>query len=112
MCLLVEIPAPSDEKLFLGILERGNFIQVSLGDEKPPNIAEKIFISEEGEHGCITAALDFVNDILEERVVIAKQMSWTSFFLTDPTSFVDTDDLNQKRYSSVASWKGTHTFLA
>lgn len=72
----MRVYSPADEKSYLSILERGDSIEVSFNDGDPPGGAESQRICEEGtESSCVEAALEFIQEIIDEKVVIERERS-------------------------------------
>jgi hypothetical protein len=110
--LCVRLHSPADEKSYLSILERDDRIEVSLSDGDPPGGAERQVVCEEGSGSlCVEAVIDFVQEIIDEKVVIGRERSsWPSGHKPLPPQFIASIEIEAKgkRLVSVSSWKGTY----
>jgi hypothetical protein len=108
--LYLQVYSPADEKSYLSILERADCIEVSFSDGDPPGGAESQIICEEGSESlCVEAVIDFIQEIIDEKVVIGRERSSR---LTGhkplPPQFISSTEIEAKRRRllSVRSWKG------
>ena len=110
--LYVRVHSPAVEKSHLSILERDDCIEVSLSDGDPPGGAERQMVCEEGsERSCVEAVMEFIQEIIDEKVVIGRERSsWISGHKPLPPQFIASAEIEgkRKRLASVRSWKGTY----
>jgi hypothetical protein len=108
--LYVRVYSPADEKSYLSILERGDCIEVSFSDGDPPGAAESQILCEEGsESSCVEAVLEFIQEIIDEKIVIGRERStWLTGHKALPPQFIASREIEGKRRRlvSVRSWKG------
>ena len=108
--LYVRVHSPADEQSYLSILERADCIEVSFSDGDPPGGAEsQIICEEESESSCVEAALEFIKEIIDEKVVIGRERStWLTGHKPLPPQFIASREIEGKRRElvSVRSWKG------
>ena len=110
-CLWVEIPSPGSPGYYLGLLERGDCVEISFGQETPPKIAEQQLICDYGEENGCEDILNFLESVVSERLAIAKEApSWRNLFLGGSLGFISTDEIDRERYEEVISWNGTYNF--
>src|SRR5829696_8958729 len=106
----VRVQSPADEQSYLSILERGDCIEVGFSDGDPPGGAESLIICEEGSESlCVESAIEFVQDIIDEKIVIRRERStWLTGHKPLPPQFIASTEIEAKRRSLVSarSWKG------
>ena len=108
--LCVRVPSPFDANRFIAIRERGDCIEVSFNDGKPPGGAERLFICEPNdEEQCVAAAMQFVEQLTDEKIVIArKSLSWL-FGKVLPPSFIAANEIEMKKgLVNIVSWRGAY----
>jgi hypothetical protein len=112
--LYVVVRSPADEQCYLSILEGGDCIEVSFSDGDPPGGAESLIICEEGSEGpCVESALDFIQEIIDERIVIGRERStWLTGHKPLPPQFIASSEIEAKRrkLASVRSWNGRYNW--
>ena len=112
--LYVRVASPADEKCYLSVLERGDCIEISFSDGKPPGGAEAQIICDGGaEDSGVEAAIEFIQKIVDERIVIGRGRSlWFTGFIPSSPSFMEADEVEGKRKKlvSVRSWKGNYNW--
>jgi hypothetical protein len=110
--LHVRVQSPANEQSFLSILGRDDCIEVSFSDGDPLGGAEsQIICEEESESPCVTAALAFIQEIIDETVVIGCERStWLTGHKPLPPRFIASREIEGKsrRLVSVRSWKGRY----
>jgi hypothetical protein len=110
--LYVRVNSPADDESHLSILERDDCIEVSFSDGDPPGGSERQMVCEEGSEGlCVEAVMGFIQEIVEEKVVIGRERSsWLSGREPLPPRFVASTELERKgkRLVNVRSWKGRY----
>lgn len=108
----VRVYSPADEQSYLSILERGDCIEVSFGDGDPPGGAESQIICEEGSESlCFESVIEFIREIIDEKVVIGRERStWLTGHKPLPPQFLASREIEGKRRRllSVRSWKGRY----
>jgi hypothetical protein len=112
--LYLRVHSPADDESYLSILERDDCIEVSFSDGDPPGGAERQMVCEEGSESlCVGAVIDFIQEIIDEKVVIGRERSsWLSGHKPLPPQFIATTEIeaNRKRLVSVRSWKGRYNW--
>jgi len=112
--LYVRVHSPADKESYLSILERDDCIEVSVSDGDPPGGAERQMVCEEGSESlCVEAAIEFIQEIIDEKVVIGRERSsWLSGHKPFPPQFIASTEIEakRKRLVSVLSWKGSYTW--
>ena len=112
--LYVRVRSSADEQSYLSILERGDCIEVSFSDGHPPGGAESLIICDEGlESSCVEAALEFIREIIDEKVVIWRERStWLTGHKPLPPQFIASTEIEAKRgrVVSIRSWKGRYNW--
>ena len=112
--LYVRVRSSADEQSYLSILERGDCIEVSFSDGHPPGGAESEIICDEGlESSCVEAALEFIQEIIDEKVVIGRERStWLTGHKPLPPQFIISTEIEAKlgRVVSIRSWKGRYNW--
>jgi hypothetical protein len=112
--LYVRVHSPADEKCYLSILERDDCIEVSFSDGDPPGGAERLIVCEEGaESLCVAAVIEFIQEIINEEVVIGRERStWLTGYKPSPPQFIASTEIEgkRKRLVSVGSWKGSYNW--
>lgn len=112
--LYFQIPSPVNKNCFLSILERGDCIEVSFSDGNSMGTSERQIICEKGvEIECVAAAIDFIEEIIDEKVVIGREcLSWLFGSKDAPSCFIETNELAKKRKKlvSISSWKGKYNW--
>jgi hypothetical protein len=74
--LYVRVYSPADEQSYLSILARDDCIEISFSDGVPPGGAERQIVCEEGSESlCVAAAIEYVQEIIDEKVVIGRERS-------------------------------------
>jgi hypothetical protein len=74
--LYVRVYSPADEQSYLSILARDDCIEISFSDGVPPGGAESQIVCEEGSESlCVAAAIEYVQEIIDEKVVIGRERS-------------------------------------
>ena len=110
--LYMRIHSPVDDESYLSILERVDCIEVSFSDGDPPGGAERQIVCEEGsENLCVEAVIDFIEEIMDEKVVIGRgRSSWFTGHKPLPPQFIASTEIEAKRKSliGVRSWKGRY----
>jgi hypothetical protein len=110
--LYLRVHSPADNESHLSILERDDCIEVSVSDGEPPGGDERQIVCEEGSGSlCVEAVMEFIQEIIDEKVVIGRERSsWLSGHKHLPPQFIALTDIEakRKRLVSVRSWKGTH----
>jgi hypothetical protein len=107
--LYLRVLSPADENCCLSVLERGDCIEIAFSDGRPPGGAERQIICDENSEGqCVNEAIEFIEDILNERVVLCRERA-TWPFRWWPPSFLDANEIEskKKRPVSIRSWRGT-----
>jgi hypothetical protein len=108
--LYVRVYSPADEKSYLSIIERADCIEVSFSDGDPPGGAEsQIICEEESESSCVEAALELIQEIIDEKVVIGRERStWLTGHKPLSPQFIVSREIvgKRRRLVSVRSWKG------
>ena len=111
--LYLRVHSPADES-YLSILERDDCIEVSFSDGDPPGGAERQMVCEEGSESlCVGAVIDFIQEIIDEKVVIGRERSsWLTRHKPLPPHFIATTEIeaNRKWLVSVSSWKGRYNW--
>jgi hypothetical protein len=112
--LYVRVYSPADEQSYLSILERDDCIEISFSDGVPPGGAERQIVCEEGSESlCVAAAIEYVQEIIDEKVVIGRERSTR---LTEHKTllpqFIASSEIEAKRRRlvSVRSWKGRYNW--
>jgi hypothetical protein len=97
--LYVRVTSPADRESYLSILERDDCIEVSFSDGEPPGGAERQMVCEEGSESlCVEAVIEFIHEIMDEKVVIGRERSsWQSGHKPLPPQFIATTELEGKR---------------
>jgi hypothetical protein len=112
--LYVRVQSPADEQSYLSILERDDCIEVSFSDGDPPGGAESQMVCEEGSESlCVEAVLEFIQEIIDEKVVIGRGRSvWLTGHKPLPPQFIASTEIEAKRRRlvSVRSWKGRYNW--
>jgi hypothetical protein len=74
----LEIPVPGRDTHRVHVLQRGNTVEIAYHDGLPPGPAEAQFIFAPGEEeGAIGEAFDFVDEILDGRVLAVREpLAW------------------------------------
>src|SRR5215210_7177317 len=110
--LYVRVYSPADEQSYLSILERGDCIEVSFGDGDPPGGTERQIICEEGSESlCVESVIEFIREIIDEKVVIGRERStWLTGHKPLPPQFLASREIEGKRRRllSTRSWKGRY----
>ena len=105
-CLWIKVPSLGSPGYYLSLLERGDCVEISFGEEAPPNIAEQQLDENSSED-----ILNFLKSVVSERLAIARETrSWKNLFLGDSLGFISTDQIDQKRFEEIISWNGTYNF--
>jgi len=107
-CLDFRIPAPSDDGRFISVRERGDCIEVGFSDGEPPGGTERLLIGDRGEERLLVeAAIEFVEQIIDEKIFIGREASWLWHSAMPPT-FMTAEELPRKKLLKVVSWHGTY----
>ena len=74
----LEIPVPGRDAHRVLVLQRGNTIEIAYHDGQPPGPVEAQFVFAPGEEeGAIGEAFDFVDEILDGRVLAVREpLAW------------------------------------
>ena len=76
MSLYLRVHSPAENESYLSISERDDRIEVSFSYGDPSGGAEsQIICEEESESSCVEAALEFIQEIIDEKVVIGRERS-------------------------------------
>jgi hypothetical protein len=88
--LYVRVYSPADEQGYLSILERDDCIEIGFSDRDPPGGAENQILCEEGSESLgVAAAIEYVQEIIDEKVVIGRERStWLTGHKPLPPQFL------------------------
>ncbi|HEX8737073.1 MAG TPA: hypothetical protein VF721_17205 [Pyrinomonadaceae bacterium] len=105
----LKIPSPATDRHFLLILERGDCIEVSFHDGNLGMIAERqMMCGQNNDNFCVEAAIEFLEEIVSEKVLIAKNhSSWLSRLIESKSlSFIKPAEIEEKKFARIYSWQG------
>jgi hypothetical protein len=112
--LYLRVHSAADDESYLSILEREDCIEVSFSDGDRPGGAEIQMVCEEGsENPCVGAIIDFIQEIIDEKVVIGRERSsWLTGHKPLPPQILPSTEIEgkKKRLVRVRSWKGRYNW--
>jgi hypothetical protein len=94
----VRVYSPADEQSYLSILERGDCIEVSISDGDSSGGAASQIICEEGSESLCVAAIEVVQEIMDEKVDIGRERStWLTGYKPLPPQYLALTEIERKR---------------